>query len=268
MEHKTGTFAELWGLSPEGLKFYIKKGLIDPESLGKYRVYSYREASILHRLLYFRSYGFSLDEARRLCYVGQRSEVLRQLKDKNAEIQKEIKQKQALLEQLNHDIQFLDQAEEQLNEITVKKMPAVCAVAGSLEDGSRDTELFSDWVRYLPFVQTNYVVDLNDQNSYDVRWGITAPLSLYEDLSQQIGQNEIQIFGGCLCLHSMIKDHDNKGIDPRILEPLLAYAKRHNYQIKGYALINFTFILQPEKDAEKSRYLECFIPIGSSEIKK
>ena len=33
MEHKTGTFAELWGLSPEGLKFYIKKGLLDPLSL-------------------------------------------------------------------------------------------------------------------------------------------------------------------------------------------------------------------------------------------
>lgn len=34
MEHKTGTFAELWGLSPEGLKFYIKKGLLDPAILG------------------------------------------------------------------------------------------------------------------------------------------------------------------------------------------------------------------------------------------
>ena len=42
MEHKTGTFAELWGLSPEGLKFYIQKGLLDPAILGKYRDYSYK----------------------------------------------------------------------------------------------------------------------------------------------------------------------------------------------------------------------------------
>ena len=90
---------------------------------------------------------------------------------------------------------------------------------------------------------------------------MTVPLAMYEELSQEIGKNEIRILGGVPCLHAYLKDHDEKGVDPRILEPLLTYAQRHNYQLKGYALINFTFILQSKMEAEKTRYLECFLPI-------
>ena len=261
MEHKTGTFAELWGLSPEGLKFYIKKGLLDPAILGKYRVYSYKEASILHRLLYFRAYGFSLEEARELCFTDDLSGIREKLRNKTDVIQEEMKRRQRLLDQLQEDLQDLNHIERQLGEISVMKMPLVCVVENSLEENRKDVELFSDWTRYLPFAKTNYLINLSPYESNPVQWGMTVPLAMYEELSQEIGKNEIRILGGVPCLHAYLKDHDEKGVDPRILEPLLTYAQRHNYQLKGYALINFTFILQSKMEAEKTRYLECFLPI-------
>lgn len=261
MEHKTGSFAEIWGLSPEGLKFYIKKGLLDPTMLGKYRIYSYKEASILHRVLYFRAYGFSLEDARTLCFTDDLSEIQEKLRNKIEVIQGEIRHRQRLLDQLGEDLQDLDHIERQLGEISVMKMPRVCIVENSLEESMKDVELFSDWTRYLPFAKTNYLINLNPCEFNSVQWGMTLPLAMYEELSQEIGKSEIQIFGGGPCLHAYLKDQDNKGVDPRILQPLLTYAQRHNYQLKGYALINFTFILQSEKDAEKTRYLECFLPV-------
>lgn len=60
--YSVSELAREFALTPQGLRFYEDKGLLNPARSGRSRVYSYRDHARLALILKFRRLGFSLED--------------------------------------------------------------------------------------------------------------------------------------------------------------------------------------------------------------
>jgi DNA-binding transcriptional MerR regulator len=115
--------AERLGVSPRTVKYYEELGLVEPEarSLGGFRLYGEEDVQRLERILRMKGIGYSLATIRELLAVRDAAqeadkvtllkEVAGRLKERERDatvrikqIQNDLKQAEALREELRHDI--------------------------------------------------------------------------------------------------------------------------------------------------------------------
>ena len=120
---RVGEIAERLGVSPRTIKYYEELGLIRPEtrSPGGFRLYGKEGAEQLERILRMKSIGYSLGAIRELLATREAaqeadkitviSNTMERLKDREREVteriqqmRKDLKQAEALREELGRDI--------------------------------------------------------------------------------------------------------------------------------------------------------------------
>jgi MerR family transcriptional regulator, repressor of the yfmOP operon len=120
---RVGKVAERLGVSPRTVKYYEELGLVEPEarSLGGFRLYGEEDVQRLERILRMKGIGYSLATIRELLAVRDAAqeadkvtllkEVAGRLKERERDatvrikqIQNDLKQAEALREELRHDI--------------------------------------------------------------------------------------------------------------------------------------------------------------------
>jgi DNA-binding transcriptional MerR regulator len=120
---RVGAVAERLGVSPRTIKYYEELGLIEPEtrSLGGFRLYGEEEVRRLERILRMKGIGYSLATIRELLAVrdaaqeADKATVLKEVagrlreRERDAtvriqQIQNDLKQAEALREELRRDI--------------------------------------------------------------------------------------------------------------------------------------------------------------------
>src|ERR687889_970790 len=120
---RVGEVAERLGVSPRTIKYYEELGLVEPEtrSSGGFRLYGEEDVRRLERILRMKGIGYSLATIRELLAVRDAAqeadkvtllkEVTGRLKERERDatvrikqIQNDLKQAEALREELRHDI--------------------------------------------------------------------------------------------------------------------------------------------------------------------
>jgi DNA-binding transcriptional MerR regulator len=124
---RVGEVAERLGVSPRTIKYYEELGLVEPKarSLGRFRLYGEEDVRRLERILRMKGIGYSLATIRELLAVRDAAleadkvtllkEVAGRLKERERDatvrikqIQNDLKQAEALREELRHDIALCD----------------------------------------------------------------------------------------------------------------------------------------------------------------
>ena len=132
---RVGEVAERLGVSPRTLKYYEELGLVEPEtrSPGGFRLYGEEDVRRLERILRMKGMGYSLAAIRELLAVrdaaqeADKATVLRtaaeRLKDREREVamrirqmREDLKQAEALREELRRDIALCQRRIEELEE--------------------------------------------------------------------------------------------------------------------------------------------------------
>ena len=130
---RVGEVAERLGVSPRTIKYYEELGLIKPEarSSGGFRLYGEKDVRLLERILRMKGIGYSLATIRELLAVRDAAqeadkatvlkEVAGRLKEREREatvriqqIQNDLKQAEALREELRRDIALCERRIEEL----------------------------------------------------------------------------------------------------------------------------------------------------------
>lgn len=89
--YSVSELAKEFSLTPQALRFYEEKGLLNPQRAGTARVFDYRDRARLLLILKFRRLGFSLEEIRE--YLGHyrpKEPNAEQYRDGLAKIQRRI----------------------------------------------------------------------------------------------------------------------------------------------------------------------------------
>ena len=134
---RVGGVAERLGVSPRTIKYYEELGLIEPEarSSGGFRLYGEKEVRRLERILRLKGIGYSLATIRELLAVRDAAkeadkatllrEVARRLKERERDatvriqrMQNDLKQAEALRQELRRDIALCERRIEELGNQT------------------------------------------------------------------------------------------------------------------------------------------------------
>ncbi len=137
---RVGEIAERLGVSPRTIKYYEELGLIRPEtrSPGGFRLYGKEGAEQLERILRMKSIGYSLaairellatrDAAQEADKITVISNTMERLKDREREVteriqqmRKDLKQAEALREELGRDIALCQRRIQELGGQAVRE---------------------------------------------------------------------------------------------------------------------------------------------------
>jgi DNA-binding transcriptional MerR regulator len=137
---RVGEIAERLGVSPRTIKYYEELGLIRPEtrSPGGFRLYGKEEVEQLERILRMKSIGYSLAAIRELLATREAaqeadkitviSNTMERLQDREREVteriqqmRKDLKQAEALREELGHDIALCQRRIQELGGQAVRE---------------------------------------------------------------------------------------------------------------------------------------------------
>ena len=137
---RVGEIAERLGVSPRTIKYYEELGLTRPEtrSPGGFRLYGKEGVEQLERILRMKSIGYSLAAIRELLATREAaqeadkitviSNTVERLKDREREVteriqqmRKDLKQAEALREELGHDIALCQRRIQELGGQAVRE---------------------------------------------------------------------------------------------------------------------------------------------------
>ena len=137
---RVGEIAERLGVSPRTIKYYEELGLIRPEtrSPGGFRLYGKEEVEQLERILRMKSIGYSLaairellatrDAAQEADKITVISNTMERLQDREREVteriqqmRKDLKQAEALREELGRDIALCQRRIQELGGQAVRE---------------------------------------------------------------------------------------------------------------------------------------------------
>jgi DNA-binding transcriptional MerR regulator len=153
---KIGDFARLAAVSIKTLRYYQELGLFHPIHIDRetgYRYYSAAQLPLLHRILIYRSLGFSLDGTRALIQENPSPEEMREaLRTRQAELERKMVGEQKQLADIEARIRQIEQGSAPRYEVVLKDIltAPVVSLRKTLRDYDELDSLLADVKRALP----------------------------------------------------------------------------------------------------------------------
>jgi len=127
---RIGDFSKLSRVSVKTLRYYDEMGLLKPVEVDRftgYRLYEYRQLSVLNRILALKELGFSLEEIGRLLDDGLTVEQMRgMLKLRGAEARRKVQEESERLQMLEARLRQIEQEDGMSKyDVVIKNTEAV-----------------------------------------------------------------------------------------------------------------------------------------------
>jgi DNA-binding transcriptional MerR regulator/DNA gyrase inhibitor GyrI len=165
---KIGEFSRLTQVSVRMLRYYDKNNLLKPEKVDLftgYRYYSSNQIQDLHRIIFLRNLGYSTHEIFNALKNWNGAFMHKQLKNKKAEIEKNIQQEKLMVKNLEKAINSIKNDNILINyDFNIKKIPdlMVLSLRKTVPDYFYEGSL---WEELEKFTQKNKVsLPLNQYN--------------------------------------------------------------------------------------------------------
>ncbi len=270
MNFRIGTIARLLGMSPEGVRLYEREGILRPrrgEGDGAYRTYQHLDLTALLRARGYHNLGFSTSETADLLNAADPGEVTEQYALREKSLEREIRWKELLLQNLRETRTLIGEARASLGEVRPGVRPALYRFP-FIRDGEflldREQEkVFSQWARHTPLVFTTHS---NDWEALQAgRTQATSALGVFADQAEELGLDLTfaEFCPPCPCLRTITWEEGEEQFQPLIcLAPLLAYLEEHPAQVAG-SPISRTFLSFNKRECY-TRYREVWLPVQES----
>lgn len=258
------TVSEILGISGETIRYYEKQGLIRPRrSSSGYRHYSALDVSVIIRLKYYQSLGFSLKECGEMINAYEAEEVQQAL-------DKQIQRARDRIRQAEFQLEAAIRASEKVRNLV--QLLGRCAVATSPAFyylAYRDTEMLLPdkkvgskmpaWLDAMPCVNAGPLFPLeNIKTGGGYLFGLVIEQSLAELFRLDVSFPVISVPSQtCVTMVLEIKGHEAMSAD--CLEPLLSFAEKNGYCPCGDAVGKS--IATTHAITTRERYHQIWLPV-------
>jgi len=274
-----GTVARMVGMSPEALRFYEKKKIIDSLVVDENGYRLYERPIIIHllRARYLKSMGFSLPEVNKqnsqgiisyhgvMCKEGSSlEEWISDLDERTQQLKQEIKKMEKMLSKVE---EYRDQVREirSLNGIyRIEFGPEMLflILSNDSDEMMNTPEFVNDvkkWVDAFPMARYAFLCskDKLSLEKHNPNRGLCIPLSEAEQT--ELGTENTVTIRSSLCLHTIVRLNVMTGTSTDMLHDVVDYIERHNYGVAGDAY-GMWIANAHEKDSFV-KYYEVWIPI-------
>jgi len=242
MKFSISQISRLTGLSPSGIRFYERTGVISPlrSPHGKYRDFSMQELQLLLNCKQYRDCGFSMKESLELLNNSTVQDVKEQLTLQCEKLEQMVTEKQLLLELLKRKTREIDCLYQEQPCIELSTLPAVFRFKlwqpGAQEGSFTPYDEVLRWLELAPLTVSSLLIPqesfLHGTGNLQADWGLSIEASYLERLKRSTGAFSVH-HPQAMCVHTFVKVNVDMSIPAAELEPARKFIEEHHLQVNG-----------------------------------
>lgn len=266
MKYKIGDVSKILGISPDLLRYYQKKGVVKPvmgES-NNYRYYDAWDINFLIDCLWFKNFGFGIEQTAKLVSSSSFDDVVHDMREKCDEIAASIRREQLLLYRSEQYFAGMRRARTMLGKCSLVYSPEIYRYLNRFNHDYRNIaemqETSHRWLQYMPFVTRCFEVDRIDlENKTDnYAWGFSMGMDLVEKLNVPL-EPPVAHLTSEPSVYTVFTSSGKSGFSPQHLKNAMDFTREHGLTVTGNARGNL--ICSVVENDRLTGYFEVWIPV-------
>lgn len=266
MEYKIGNVARILGISRDLLRYYEKKGVVHPQKDkgNDYRYYDTWDINFLLDCIWYKQFGFGIDQIAHMVSDCDYDALLQQLEEKSEDIQQSLLHQEMLLHRIREHRDQISRVGDYMGKCDIRSSPELLCYLNrfnaTFDDSQELTLLSQNWLNFMPFTQRYFEIPQNDLmgGSDNFAWGFSLTMD-YAETFELHEEAPVVHLPACRSIHSAFKSRGKSGFTPRHIDYMVEYARENGLEICGNARGNLVCSILDE--GELTGYFEVWLPI-------
>lgn len=249
------------GLSRDTLRFYEKKGIIQPEKQKNgYRTYTYEDIKKLSSIMFYRKLNFSIEDISRILYKSSFPSYCSMIQEKIAEEKQELEKHRKSLVHLTHLQKHYKNLEQSLNRYDLRPMPPYYQVPDN-------RFIHQTGILDLCYVCQEYRIQNHSAQQVDEFFMIPKDTASVMKLKQGLNHHPLLMQEQCVYT---VANSGNLILESQAVLDAASWARKNGYSPLGLAYSSH-FLSCSFKDITKdnqvinaeipAHYMEVYLPI-------
>jgi len=266
MKYKIGDVARILGISADLIRYYEEKGVVSPEKDpdNRYRYYDTWDINYLIDCLWYKNYGFGIEQVAHMVTDFSYADLLETLVDKQSEIRDTIRKQQLLLERIEKFSERLSETRELVGTFELRENKPfyyyINRHNSEYDSADSTSEMSRKWLRYMPFTRRYFEVSeksvRKEEDEYD--WGFSVSGKYVSEFNISIAPPVTEM-PSYLCIHSAFKSSGLDRFSARKLDFLTDYAAKQGLTPARGAFGNLACSVI--EDGLQTAYFEVWLPV-------
>jgi DNA-binding transcriptional MerR regulator len=266
VQYKIGEVARILGISPDLIRYYEEKGVVSPakDPYNNYRHYDTWDINYLIDCLWYKNFGFGIDEVARMFSECTYDELLEKLGEKSDEILAAIRRQELLLGRIRKYCERLTATKSYIGKCDMRRNAEfvyyINRTNSEYDNRAELQELSRRWLKYMPFSRRYFEIPRSGLygggDSYS--WGFSLGMQYVEEFGIEI-KRPIEFMSSRLCIHSAFKSEGKGKFTARHIDFMSDYASKNGYSVGGDAFGNLACSVI--EDGKVTGYFEVWLPV-------
>jgi len=264
--YKIGEVAKIVGISTDLIRYYEEKGIVTPvkNPQNGYRYYDAWDINFLIDCVWYKNFGFSIDEIVKIESESTYDSLLDRLDAMEASMAEELHRRELLLERIRRQRESLERARTLLDECEVTESPELVYYLNRhnfeyASDSALHT-LSRRWLKFMPFSLRYFEVPGSRSPGSTYSWGFSLEPKYVKEFGVEV-RPPIMLRPSVLSVHSAFKSSGKNAFSPKHLEYMYKYAKKQGLKPCGSAY--GTLICSVLENSRLTGFFEAWLPIES-----
>lgn len=241
MKYKIGDMAKILGISPDLLRYYEKKGVVSPvkDRNNDYRYYDTRDTNFLVDCLFYKNFGFSIEETSELVRSCSIDEISGRFLENETQLEESIRRQQLLLRRSQEYRRSIARISDHLGRCSFDRRPA-CIYYINRRNQEFDTDpglgrVTRQWLKYLPFSRRSFIVPMEALLSPDSREEFQWGFSLSQEYAGLLGasaQPPVVALPDARCVYTVFSNPDS-AFSPRFFGYAMDFIRAQGLRLCG-----------------------------------
>ena len=270
MKYKIGDVAKILGISPDLLRYYQKKGVVAPAT-GKnnnYRYYDAWDINFLIDCLWFKNFGFGIEQTAKLVSQSTYEDVLGDMRSRCDEIRASIRHEQMLLERADQYFSAMGRVRSMLGKCDLVYSPEFYRYLNrhnaDYENIDERRDVSHQWLQYMPFVNRSFEIGREDlENLTDnYNWGYSMGMDFVEKLGVPLEPPVTHLLSEP-SVHAVFMSSGKDEFSARHMQFVMDYVRENDLVITGNARGNLVCSVMEE--GRLTGFFEVWLPVEARE---
>ncbi|MCF0120962.1 MAG: MerR family transcriptional regulator, partial [Oscillospiraceae bacterium] len=245
MRYKIGDVSRILGISADLIRYYEERGVVSPEKdpHNSYRYYDTWDINYLIDCLWYKQFGFSIDQIAGMASATTVDGLLEQLDEKQRDISASIRHQQLLYERIKQYYDSLIRIRDLIGKCDIRETAEfVCYLNrhNTQYDNRAELQRLSRvWLNFMPFTKRYFEVPLENvlDGGDDYAWGFSLGMKYVREFGIEV-KPPVKFMPSQLCVHSAFKSSGKGAFTPHHLAFMREWAEANNLRITGNAFGN------------------------------
>ncbi|NLB29189.1 MAG: MerR family transcriptional regulator [Clostridiales bacterium] len=266
MKYKIGEVARILGISADLLRYYEEKGVVSPEKdpVNNYRYYDTWDINYLIDCLWYKNFGFGIEQVARMVTECTYDTLLDTLEVKSSQIRENIRRQELLLQRIQKFKERLEVTKSYVGRFEVRECKSfyyyINRYNSEYDNRTSTHDISRRWLKYMPFTRRYFEIpeDAIKGSSNDYEWGFSVSAQYVDVLGVDISP-PVREMPSSLCVHSAFTSSGPDRFSPRKIDFLLDYARENGLEPSGGAFGNLACSVM--ENGEETGYFEVYLPV-------